>query len=220
MDNASVILATRYINLGVAYYEKGLTQEAIIAFADSLQMARNIVDDANASKPAMADCYHCHGPFVPQFSQSERRKFPSSDISVFLNPIRIPDKLPCRRISKILSLISLFNLAICNHRNAITQDLDRSLLIKSLQLYQLAYSLQMQDAIDLTLTPTMIIMSNVGHIHNVLGNDEHSVQCFQHLLSTLMFLLDAGEKENVWEFDGLFGNVLKTVYAHPPAPAA
>ena len=72
----------------------------------------------------------------------------------------------------------------------------------------------------MTLTPTMIIMSNVGHIHKILGNEDNAIQCFQHLLSTLMFLVEAGEREMVWEFDGFFNNVMKTIYADSPAPAA
>ena len=225
MEDNSEVLATRYVNLGVAYYEKGQIQEAIVAFTDALSMARLIVDetpgdDFLACVLDEANLYASNGPFVPQFGQCEKIKFPSSEISLFLNPIKIKDKLPRRRISKTLSLVSLFNLAICNHRKAIARQLDRSLLIRTLQLYEMAYSIQMREGIDMTLTPTMIIMSNVGHIHDVMGNIDNATECFQHLLSTLMFLLEAGERDMVWEYDGFFENILKTVYPHPPASAA
>ena len=93
-------------------------------------------------------------------------------------------------------------------------------LQKALQMYELAYAMQMQNSIDMTLQPTMIIMSNVGHIHKILGNRENSMQCFQHLLSTIMFLVEAGERDHIFEFDGFFENILKTVYANAPAAAA
>jgi hypothetical protein len=82
----------------------------------------------------------------------------------------------------------------------------------------------MQEGIDMTLTPTMVIMSNVGQIHQTLGNTDHSAQCFQHLLSTLMFLVEAGEAQDLddglFEFDFFFENILKTIYSHSPASAA
>jgi tetratricopeptide (TPR) repeat protein len=221
MEDNSEVLATRYVNLGVAYYEKGQIQEAIVAFTDALSMARHIVEAPGDDLAYVeTNLYAPIGPFAPQFGQCEKIKFPSSEISLFLNPIKIKDKLPRRRISKTLSLVSLFNLAICNHRKAIARQLDRSLLIRTLQLYEMAYSIQMREGIDMTLTPTMIIMSNVGHIHDVMGNIDNATECFQHLLSTLMFLLEAGERDMVWEYDGFFENILKTVYPHPPASAA
>lgn len=66
----------------------------------------------------------------------------------------------------------------------------------------------------------MLIMNNVGHIHSIMANDGNAMQCFQHLLSTLMFLVEAGERDMVWEFEGFFENIQKTVYAHSPAAAA
>ena len=213
-------MASRYINLGVEYYEKGRIQEAIVAFADALSMSKHIVEYDNDPKRDDASLYDPSGPFQPQFGKCEKFIAASNEISIFLNPIKVPTKLPGTKLCKTLSLIIMFNLAICNHRNAIVKNMDRIVLRKALQLYELAYAIQMHEGIDMTLTPTMIIMSNVGHIHKILGNDDNAMQCFQHLLSTLMFLVEAGERDMVWEFDGFFGNILKTVYAHSPAAAA
>lgn len=220
MEGTPEILAARYINLGVAYYEKGQVQEAVVAFADALSMSKHVIEYDNDPKRDNDDIYDLAGPFEPEFGKSEKILSTANDISIFLNPIKVPGKLPGAKISKTLSLITLFNLAICNHRNAIQNNMDRALLRKALQLYELAYAIQMQEGIDMTLTPTMIIMSNVGHIHTIMGHDDNAMQCFQHLLSTLMFLVEAGERDMVWEFDGFFENILKTVYAHSPAAAA
>ena len=162
-----------------------------------------------------------------------------SKVLVFLNPIKVPfDTLPVTNTRKTFSLIALFNLAIGYHQRAIAGNNDENekkqqrqteeerqfFLRKALSFYELAYSVQMQEGIDMTLTPTMVIMSNVGHIHRSLGNIDHSIQCFQHLLSTLMFLVEAGEaqdlRDGLFEFDNFFDNILKTLYTHSPAPAA
>jgi tetratricopeptide (TPR) repeat protein len=210
--------ATKSINLGVELYENGHLQQAVVAFADALALTEHIeywdeIED-------LGDESNVFPPFQPLFGKTEKWVTTTNDLFIFLNPIRLSQELPKTKRRKSLSLIALFNLAICSHRHGILHNMDTGLLRKALQMYELAYAIQMQEGIDMTLTPTMIIMSNVGHIHKILGNNDNSMQCFQHLLSTIMFLVEAGEKDHIFEFDGFFGNILKTVYAHPPAAAA
>jgi hypothetical protein len=193
----------------------------MVAFAEALMMSKRIAEfDGDIQMAANASMYDPSGPFRPQFGRNEKVMPSACDIFIFLNPIKVPATLPATKLRKTLSLITMFNLAICNHRNAIINNMDRIALRKALQLYELAYAIQMQEEIDMTLTPTMIIMSNVGHIHKILGNADNAMQCFQHLLSTLMFLVEAGERDLVWEFDGFFQNIMKTIYADSPAAAA
>jgi tetratricopeptide (TPR) repeat protein len=217
-EPAPEVLATRSINLGVELYELGHLQEAVVAFADAMALAKHVVqwDDESEND----DLYDVNGPFQPQFGRNELMAPHSNDLFIFLNPIKICGSLPITKLRKTLSLISMFNLAICHHQCAILRNMDRDQLRKALHLYELAYAIQMQEGIDMTLTPTMIIMSNVGHIHKILGNEDNAMQCFQHLLSTLMFLVEAGERDHIFEFDGFFENILKTIYAHSPAAAA
>lgn len=214
--------ATKSINLGVELYESGHLQQAVVAFADALALTKQIEywDEIEEHFMENRDESAYLPPFQPQFGRSENWVTSTNDLFIFLNPIRIEGQLPKTKLRKSLSLISLFNLAICNHRSGISHNMDPGLLRKALQMYELAYAIQMQEGIDMTLTPTMIIMSNVGHIHKILGNEDNSMQCFQHLLSTIMFLVEAGEKDHIFEFDGFFENILKTIYAQSPAPAA
>jgi tetratricopeptide (TPR) repeat protein len=217
MHESPDLLASKFINKGVEFYENGCLEDAIGAFADALAISKHIM---RINEEMSASMYDPNGPFQPQFGKCEKVMPPTNGLFLFLNPIKLPTRLPTNKLSKTLSLITMFNLAICYHRSAIVNNMDRPYLRKALQLYELAYAVQMQEAIDMTLTPTMIIMSNVGHIHKILGNENNAMQCFQHLLSTLMFLVEAGEKDMVWEFEGFFDNVLKTVYANSPAAAA
>lgn len=240
-------LAAQKINLGVDLYEHGQLDQAMIAFAEVLAVTKHVGvqwdggeddeendegDQDGNEKMSDATQEVVLGPFQPEFGKSPCEPT-ESDLLIFLNPIKIPyDKMPPTKLRKTLSLIAMFNMAIGHHRRAVlastTTDNDNSVIVelehlhKALSLYELAYAVQMQECIDMTLTPTMIIMSNVGHIHKILGNLDYSQQCFQHLLSTLMFLVEAGEAHdlNEFEFEGFFDNILKTIYAHSPAAAA
>jgi tetratricopeptide (TPR) repeat protein len=212
------LLATKSINLGVELYELGHLDEAVLAFADAMALTKHLIHWEDESE--QEEYYDLDGPFQPQFGRNEMMAPHSNGLFIFLNPIKIPGPLPTTKLRKTLSLISMFNLAICNHQCAILRNLDKVQLRKALHLYELAYAIQMQEGIDMTLTPTMIIMSNVGHIHKILGNEDNAMQCFQHLLSTLMFLVEAGERDHIFEFDGFFENILKTIYANSPAAAA
>jgi hypothetical protein len=216
------VIATQSINLGVELYENGRLQEAVVAFADALALTKNVQfwgDDMEDDNDACGS--NNDGPFQPHFGKTEKWVTTTSDsLSIFLNPIKILGELPKHKLRKSFSLICMFNLAICHHRSAIARNMDVNSLRKALQMYEIAYAIQMQEGIDMTLTPTMIIMSNVGHIHKILGNKDNSMQCFQHLLSTIMFLVEAGEREHIFEFDGFFENILKTIYANAPAAAA
>ena len=218
------VIATQSINLGVQLYETGRLQEAVVAFADALALTKNPMfwsDEMEEDTDDACGSSNNDGPFQPHFGKAEKWVTTTSDsLSIFLNPIKILGALPKNKLRKSLSLICMFNLAICHHRSAIARNMDVNSLRKALQMYEIAYAIQMQEGIDMTLTPTMIIMSNVGHIHKILGNKDNSMQCFQHLLSTIMFLVEAGEREHIFEFDGFFENILKTIYAHAPAAAA
>jgi len=216
----SEIVATAYLNIGVGLYEKGQIEEAIVAFANALSMARCLIEDNDCSISQWSNLYLYGKAFRPQFGRCHIQTFASSDIALFLNPIKVTQGLPVILMPKMLCLISHFNLAICHHRNAIVKDMDIGLLIKSLQLYEMAYSFQIQERIAMTLTPAMIIMSNIGQIHTTMGNHENTQECFRHLLSTLMFLIETGEMDTVSEYDAFFENVMKTVYGQSPAAAA
>jgi hypothetical protein len=203
--------AAQLINLGVAHYEFENFDEAIIAFSEALTISKKVLElvgEEDTVENMFADD-SAATPFQPQFGRSEMELSGNSDLFIFLNPIMVTTRLPRTKLYKTLTLITMFNLAICHHRNAIKNNMNEVSLRIALQLYELAYAIQMHNVIDMTLTPTMIIMSNVGQIHKILGNDVCAQQCFQHLLSTLMFLVDV-----------FLGNILSTIYCNSPAAAA
>jgi tetratricopeptide (TPR) repeat protein len=92
------------------------------------------------------------------------------------------------------SIAIMFNLALAHHLNAIYGSFNRSLstLEQAIALYELAYSVHMQEDADLNIEFTMAIINNLGHLHRLLGDEQKASQCFQHLLSTILFLRSYG----------------------------
>lgn len=120
-----------------------------------------------------------------------------------------------------LSSISLYNLALSYHLGALEMKTSRKMFRKALTFYELAHSIQAPEELDLGVLLTLAIVNNIGQIHSVLNNKAKADQCFQHLLSTIMYVTDCGEGEAVPQFDGFFSNVMNSVLKQEPtAPAA
>jgi tetratricopeptide (TPR) repeat protein len=92
------------------------------------------------------------------------------------------------------SIAIMFNLALAHHLNALHSLFNRpmSTLKQAIALYELAYTVQMQEDAELSIEFTMAIINNLGHIHRLLGDQEKANQCFRHLLSTILFLRSYG----------------------------
>ena len=124
----------------------------------------------------------------------------------------------------------LFNLALSYHLAAMvmprdttpTKDRQARLLRKALTFYKLAYTM-MQDTCNDGVTETMAISNNLGHVQLTVGDETKAQQCYEHLLSTIMFVSDAGGRNSVPHFDGFFQSVQTMVLGrshHRPAQAA
>lgn len=110
------------------------------------------------------------------------------------------------------SVAILFNLALSHHLNALygpfhcLQELNFmqrepfqsnpvvSTLDQAIALYELAYTMQMQEDVDLSVELTMAIINNLGHIHRRMGDEHKAVKCFRQLLSTILFLQSYGNQ--------------------------
>jgi len=97
----------------------------------------------------------------------------------------------------------LFNLALTYHLAAL-QDQDKTgpqspeklakqkrKLSKALTFYKLSYTM-MQDCHHDGVLETMAIANNLGHAQLMVGDVPKAKQCYEHLLSTMMFVVDAG----------------------------
>jgi hypothetical protein len=149
----------------------------------------------------------------------------NSPKSIFREPIFVTSPLSetAQKDYDTLSYVVLYNLALAHHLRAM-QELDpRSLLFrlqKALTLYEHAHQVLMNHEIEVTLMHTMAITSNLGHIQHVLGNESKASMCFQHLLSTILYVVDCGEGQKLQSLDGFFRNVMNLVAKETLAPAA
>ena len=62
----------------------------------------------------------------------------------------------------------------------------------------------------LDVTHTLALLNNSGHIHRELGHDHDARRCFQHLLSSLMVVVDSGDVATlVDQMDGFFSSATR-----------
>ena len=145
--------------------------------------------------------------------------------SVFQDPIfvssstHVSDLECCEKLSYVI----LFNLALAHHLRALLETeprLQRLRLQKALILYEHAHQVLMNQNLEVSLLHTMAIASNLGHIHDNLGNESRARMCFEHLLSTILYLVDCGEGGKMKSLDGFFLNVMPLIAKCQSAPAA
>lgn len=140
-----------------------------------------------------------------------------------------------------LSLIIIFNLALAYHLSALQKTKSiiagagatingnsirlRRDLSKAMQLYELAYQLQLEDDHQQgsqmnCLRFTMMVSNNLGQIHLSVKNHAKHAICMQHLLSTMMYLVDCQVPVDSVELDGFFRNTSKLILQDKCAGAA
>lgn len=120
-----------------------------------------------------------------------------------------------------LSFIQLYNLALSHHLCALGRSKPERFLRKALALYELAYTIHVSEDVELTILQSMAIVNNLGHLHQELNNLDKARQCFENLLTTLMFIRECGEPDSHKMVDGFLTNVMPLILVQSkPAAAA
>jgi hypothetical protein len=120
----------------------------------------------------------------------------------------------------LVSCMIIFNLAIAYHLQGLSDQEDgQSSLVRALKLYELSFNLQREHEFENNILFTLAVINNLGLCHCQLHDEESSHKCFEHLLSTLMYLTDCGEASRS-HFDGFFVNVTRVMSEPRVAPAA
>ena len=96
----------------------------------------------------------------------------------------------------VLSIV-IFNLALAHHLASMHGQQQQPepryfLLQKATKLYELGYKLQKSNQRPSRLY-SMAILNNLGQAHRAMNEEDKAQQCFSHLLSALMFLIDQGD---------------------------
>ena len=177
---------------------------------------------------------------TPAGSNSCESDTSSTTRCIFIDPISVLStnftSLANVYVCEQLSYVLLYNLALAHHLRAITeQDLPmRTLrLEKALALYEHAHSVLInstsssvsrreegeEGVLQVSLVHTMAIASNLAHVHSQLGNEAQSRLCLEHLLSTILYIVDCGEGGKLYMLDGFCSIVMPLLASGLPHPA-
>jgi len=105
-----------------------------------------------------------------------------------------------------------YNLALVHQLSAIrtttttTSYVDRNrnfLLQQAMDMYEVAYKLQLEEhrGDNRSTEFVLMILSNMADIHLVLGNQSKRKQCLEHILSTVMQLVDIANRNSDYNID-------------------
>jgi len=240
MMNPKVAIEAMELNSrGITNMEISSYDDAIRDFSKGLNMVKEVLaqheddeedemdfDDESSPNFPLQDDFH----FADSQNYVAAQKKASADEHfIFRSPIVVPGNSMQPTSFQYyvkLSYVLLYNLALSHHLSALAQATTNGLtpnkkLQKAIALYELAYTIQMTEDIQLSVLQTMAIVNNLGQIHTALGSKEKSQQCFQHLLSTIMFVNDCGDHDAVQQMDGFMGNVMELILkTSNAAPAA
>jgi hypothetical protein len=105
------------------------------------------------------------------------------------------------RASALISTMIIFNLALAHQLLAATHEKKEQLLSKAAKLHECGFNLRRAEDFESNILFTLATMNNLGLIHQQLNDRDQAKKCFEHLLSSMMYLIDCGEGRG-FEFDG------------------
>ena len=138
-----------------------------------------------------------------------------SDQYMYRQAIHIPLTVEFNyQASIMVSVMIIFNLALAHQLSAVGSDKKQSKLRKAAKLYELSFTLERDGNFESNnILFALATMNNLGLIHHTMNYGETANKCFEHLLSTMMVLIDCGEC-NVCELDGFLRNVSNLISEH------
>jgi tetratricopeptide (TPR) repeat protein len=208
-------------NSAVALLESGNYRPAIVSFSNALQNFKTIMD-----RPPVE---YREQPLKTTLDQCMARRRVSHDIGsevdessghfMYRQAIHVPAEIECSfRASALISTMIIFNLALAHHLLAATHDKKEQLLSKAAKLYEYGFKLQSAEDFESNVLFTLATVNNLGIIHQQLNASDQAKSCFEHLLSSMMYLIDCGEGHG-FELDGFLRNVSDMI-SQPSCAAA
>ncbi len=113
-------------------------------------------------------------------------------------------------------------MALSHHLLAIQgREVNQTRLRKALKLYEVSFCMQMKGESELSVTQVLALANNCGQIYKQLDRQRKANKFFQHMLSTLIAMMETGEAEEVDELGGFMWNASRVILVDPAlAPAA
>jgi tetratricopeptide (TPR) repeat protein len=209
-------------NSAVSLINTGDYDAAIKALSSALKTYKQqIMGEADEQpQPVKTSLDQCmtQSPVTQAKTSSNEVKY---DQYMYRHAIHIPLTVESNyRASIMVSVMIIFNLALAHQLSAVGSHKKQIRLRKAAKLYELGFSMQRDLNFENdNVLFTLATMNNLGLIHHKLNDGETANKCFEHLLSTLMFLIDSGEG-NVCELDGFLRNVSNLISEPYSAAAA
>lgn len=204
-------------NLGADFIERGDYAQAIDCLSRAFIQSKHALDVRLAAGGRIGEQYHAAACVIDVWMARETPddKHQNGDF-IYTQPMRVPPK--ATNPSEIsVAVANTFNLAIAYHLASLysahtpafqgnSQD---QLLRQALRLYQYTFRLQRTQARS-SQSPFffMACINNIGIVFDNLGERNQSEECFQHLLSLLMYMTSAGAVESS-RFEFFFTNTTR-----------
>jgi hypothetical protein len=201
-------------NHSCSLVEAGKYDAAISQLLSSLSIVKNIMTQAEEKESSF-------NYSLDQCMTSQLKSLPLNTVGemkgqyLYRQAVVIPTELEMSyRETILVSCMIIMNLAIACHLRGGQES-----LLRAMKLYELSFNLQRDQRFENNVLFTLAIVNNLGAVHQQL-HDEHSAgKCFEHVLSTLMYLTHCGQASECC-LDGFFHNVLGVAAQQSVAPAA
>ena len=237
MNSSPASITIQLNNEGAEFLNNSQYGKAVSSFTVALakvktMLVQDMEDDSESATPdhpphAPASASGCSVPAGKSCATSLQADamylLDPSRRSIFCNPIVLTDRneRPTLELYNRYSFAIIFNLALAHHLSGMdSTELRDTKLRKALRLYEFAYSIQMQEDVQLQLVYTFGMVNNLGHIQETLGDQEKAQQCYQHLLSTLMYVMESGEGNYEGQWDIFLHNITHLILRQSPMAAA
>ena len=220
MCDHKTLIVSKLNNNGVRLLEKGDFETATTVLCEALKEAKHLL--ATLAEESKKD--HHSTRFRPPHNDCSRA-IQISEVNM------MPDGCSLYRIAYKLNeascdlslftpataertptpaLVCVYNLALSHQLWALESRSRIDILLRSIRLYELAYTMIMQEDsfVDGYERVSLAIVNNLGLAHHAMKNEPKAKQCYDHLLSLLMYYQDS---RSVDMGDDLARPILSTV---------
>ena len=86
--------------------------------------------------------------------------------------------------------------------------------MKALAFYKLSLNMIQNQQLALGVMESIAVANNQAHVYLLLGQGKQAEECYQQVLSDIMYVADSGNQREIPLFERFFANVVK------PSPTA
>ena len=219
-------------NVGVGHIDAGDFENAISSLTAALKSSKEIASSSNHlsdrnqndERSDEGESYNLDRFLARQklFRKETEDAKSDDELFVFQSAVRLPT---CQNHTydsqlTLVSIAIIFNMALAHHLCGLKSNDKKSTLMlrKAIKLYE--FCLKLQKYRTSSKVFTLAAVNNMGQIYHVLGERQQSKECFQHLLSTLVSLLDSNQISAITEYEEFYYNALTLVMPNCSVVAA